>query len=145
MSVITNYHGTLEYLAAEGISVPHCFTTRRGGVSIGVLSSLNISAHRGDSVENVKENFRILSDALGFEMNGLVLSRQTHSDIVRVVTRADHAGLDHSGYPECDVVFWDKPTGDICPDCGSMLVQTKGKSSTVKCSNPECKYKEKKK
>lgn len=109
MSVITNYHGTLEYLAAEGISVPHCFTTRRGGVSIGVLSSLNISAHRGDSVENVKENFRILSDALGFEMNGLVLSRQTHSDIVRVVTRADHAGLDHSGYPECDALVTDDP------------------------------------
>ena len=50
-----------------------------------------------------------------------------------------------SGYPECDVVFWDKPTGEICPDCGSMLVRTKGKSGTVKCSNPECKYKEKKK
>ena len=50
-----------------------------------------------------------------------------------------------SGYPECDVVFWDKPTGDICPDCGSMLVKSKGKSGIVKCSNPECKYKEKKK
>ena len=50
-----------------------------------------------------------------------------------------------SGYPECDVVFWDEPTGEVCPDCGSMLVKTKGKSGTVKCSNPECKYKEKKK
>lgn len=50
-----------------------------------------------------------------------------------------------SGYPECDIVFWDKPTGDTCPDCGSMLVKTKGKSGTVKCSNPDCKYKEKKK
>ena len=50
-----------------------------------------------------------------------------------------------SGYPECDVVFWDRPTGDTCPDCGSMLVKSKGKSGTVKCSNPECKYKEKKK
>lgn len=50
-----------------------------------------------------------------------------------------------SGYPECDVVFWDKPTGETCPDCGSMLVKTKGKGGTVKCSNPECKYKEKKK
>ena len=50
-----------------------------------------------------------------------------------------------SGYPECDVVFWDMPTGDKCPDCGSMLVKTKGKSGTIKCSNPECKYKETKK
>lgn len=50
-----------------------------------------------------------------------------------------------SGYPECDVVFWDRPTGEMCPDCGSMLVKSKGRSSIVKCSNPECKYKEKKK
>lgn len=50
-----------------------------------------------------------------------------------------------SGYPECDVVFWDKPTGEMCPDCGSMLVKSKGRGATVKCSNPECKYKEKKK
>lgn len=48
-----------------------------------------------------------------------------------------------SGYPECDLVLWDKPTGEICPDCGSMLVKTKGKNGTVKCANPECKYKEK--
>lgn len=50
-----------------------------------------------------------------------------------------------SGYPECDVVFWDRPTGEMCPDCGSMLVKSKGRGAAVKCSNPECKYKEKKK
>ena len=50
-----------------------------------------------------------------------------------------------SAYPKCDVSYWDRPTGETCPDCGSMLVQTKGKNGTVKCSNPECKYKEKKK
>ena len=50
-----------------------------------------------------------------------------------------------SGYPECDVVYWDKPAGRMCPDCGSMLVITRGRNGTVKCSNPECKYKEKKK
>ncbi len=48
-----------------------------------------------------------------------------------------------SGYPECELVLWDRPTGEICPDCGSMLVKSKGRSGTVKCSNPECKYKEK--
>ena len=50
-----------------------------------------------------------------------------------------------SAYPKCDVSYWDRPTGEKCPDCGSMLVKTKGKNGTVKCSNPECKYKEKKK
>lgn len=49
-----------------------------------------------------------------------------------------------SAYPKCDVSYWDRPTGEMCPDCGSMLVKTKGKNGTVKCSNPECKYKEKK-
>ena len=50
-----------------------------------------------------------------------------------------------SAYPKCDVSYWDRPTGEMCPDCGSMLVKSKGRGSTVKCSNPECKYKETKK
>ena len=48
-----------------------------------------------------------------------------------------------SGYPECDVSYWDKPTGRMCPECGSMLVESKGKTAKFKCSNPECRYKEK--
>ena len=48
-----------------------------------------------------------------------------------------------SGYPDCDVSYWDKPTGRMCPDCGSMLVESKGRTASVKCSNPECRYKEK--
>jgi anthranilate/para-aminobenzoate synthase component II len=51
-------------LAAEGITVPHCFTTRYGGVSTGYLSSLNIGLHRGDDPKNVEKNFQILADAL---------------------------------------------------------------------------------
>ena len=48
-----------------------------------------------------------------------------------------------SGYPECDVSYWDKPVGRMCPDCGSMLVESKGRNASIKCSNPECKYREK--
>lgn len=48
-----------------------------------------------------------------------------------------------SGYPDCDVSYWDKPVGRKCPECHSMLVESKGRTSRVKCSNPECKYKEK--
>lgn len=50
-----------------------------------------------------------------------------------------------SGYPDCDVSYWDKPTGRLCPDCGAMLVESKARTLSVKCSNPECKYKEKQK
>ena len=52
----TKKQGTLEYLAADGISVPHCFTTRRGGVSTGIFDSLNIAIKEGETRENVAEN-----------------------------------------------------------------------------------------
>ena len=56
--------GTLEYLVAEGITVPHCFTTRLGGVSTGHLSSLNLGTARGDDKANVVENYRRIGVAL---------------------------------------------------------------------------------
>ena len=82
-------------MAAEGICVSHCFTTRLGGVSEGYLGSLNLGGNRGDGPENVAENFRILGRALDFVPEHLVMTRQTHSDIVRVVTKGHHLGLDH--------------------------------------------------
>ena len=85
MSIQTIKCDNLEYLVAEGISVPHCFTTRYGGVSTGSQASMNLAIGRGDSPENVEENLRILGRALDFEPEKLVLTRQIHSDIVRVV------------------------------------------------------------
>ena len=72
--VISNRIGQLEYLTAEGIPAPHCFTTRLGGVSTGVLSSLNIGTSRGDDPANVLENYRILGQALGFSPENAVLT-----------------------------------------------------------------------
>ncbi len=97
--------GKLEYLTADGIPVPHAFTTRLGGVSEGIFDSLNIAMHRGDSAENVAHNHAILARALGYDVNCTVLAHQTHSDIVRAVTRADCAGLNHHAYPECDALI----------------------------------------
>ena len=110
MAVITKKQGKLEYLAAEGIAVPHCFTTRLGGVSEGYLSSLNIGMNRGDSPENVRENYRILTDALGCELSDLVLTHQIHTDIVRVATR-EEAGksLDNRDFAECDGLITNEP------------------------------------
>nr|MBQ8244401.1 peptidoglycan editing factor PgeF [Oscillospiraceae bacterium] len=102
--IVTKQNGTLEYLTAEGISVPHCFTTRYGGVSTGTQESLNLAFGRGDTMENVEQNLRILGAALGFDPEKMVMTRQTHSDIVRVVTEGDCAGLCHRDYPECDAL-----------------------------------------
>ena len=46
--IITKTNGNLEYLVAEEITVPHCFTTRRGGVSSGSQDSLNLAINNSD-------------------------------------------------------------------------------------------------
>lgn len=108
MSIETIKNGALEYLAAQGIGVPHGFTTRYGGVSTGHLDSLNIGIHRGDNWDNVLKNYQILGDALGFDPKKLVLSHQTHSDTVYRVTAADAgAGLYAPELPECDALITD--------------------------------------
>ena len=44
-------------------------------------------------------------------------------------------------YPDCDFVLWNEPTGDKCPDCGSLLVKKVLKKGTfVECSSKTCKY-----
>ena len=112
--MITVKRGGLEYLTAPNMNIPHAFTTRLGGVSEGIFASLNIALHRGDLDENVERNYEILADALGFDLGSLVLTRQTHSDIVRVVTKNDARGIDHRNYPECDAL--------ITNDAGCALV-----------------------
>jgi len=109
MSVQLVQKGTLEYLTAAGIPVPHCFTTRLGGVSQGYLSSLNLGMNRGDDPANVVKNYEILAKALGFDLAHLVLTHQTHSDIVRTVTKKDADGLDHHAYPESDAIITKDP------------------------------------
>lgn len=97
--------GSFEYLTALNLKIPHAFTSRLGGVSEGAFFSLNIAMHRGDSDANVAENFTVLAAALDFDPNDLVLTRQTHSDIVRAVKKTDACGLDHHAYPECDALI----------------------------------------
>ena len=109
MSIITNKIGQLEILTAEGITASHCFTTRFGGVSRGALSSMNLAIKLDETDENVRQNFEILGSVLGFGIGDLVLTRQTHSDIVRAVTRSDCSGCFHRDYPECDALVTNSP------------------------------------
>ena len=123
--VITQKQGTLEYLTAEGIAAPHCFTTRFGGVSTGALSSMNLAIKLDETDENVTRNFEILGEALGFGIEDLVLTRQTHSDIVRVVTRSDCSGCFQRDYPECDALVTNDPSVALVvftADCTPILL-----------------------
>ena len=124
MSIQTINVGKLEYLAADGISVPHCFTTRFGGVSTGIFDSLNIAIKEGELEENVRKNVDILAEALGFDTEKLICTRQTHSDVVRVVTGADHRDIFHRDYPECDGLVTNDPGTALMiytADCTPLL------------------------
>ena len=122
--IVTKKKGTLEMLVSENISVPHCFTTRFGGVSTGPLSSMNLAIKLDETEENVIRNYEILGNALGFTLTDLVLTRQTHSDIVRKVTRNDCNGCFHRDYPECDALVTNDPGVALViftADCTPML------------------------
>ena len=70
--------------------VKHGFSTRMGGVSEGIYSSMNLSFAQGDNEENVKENYRRMADTLGVDANYLVKPKQTHTTNVCKVTRENY-------------------------------------------------------
>lgn len=72
-----------------GSGAVHGFSSRLGGTSKGYLSSLNLGTARGDSMENVRENFRRFGVAVGFDSKKTVFSRQVHRDDIRLVTAKD--------------------------------------------------------
>lgn len=83
----------LEYLTFEGLEkiagLKHLFSTRKGGVSEGIFSSMNLSFSRGDEQEAVLTNYQRIAAALGTDIEHFVCSDQTHTTNVRVVTEAD--------------------------------------------------------
>ena len=45
-------------------------------------------------------------------------------------------------YPNCDFTLWNEPTGETCPESGSLLVKkVLKKGTTIACSNLKCHYK----
>lgn len=90
MSFYVNKKNELEYLTSSALEgAVHCFSTRFGGVSEGALASLNLGVHRGDRPANVRENYRRLGAAVGFDPKNTVFTKQVHSDIVQRVGRQD--------------------------------------------------------
>lgn len=87
---IKNQVPYLTYPALEKTgAVVHGFSTRLGGVSEGVCSSMNLSFTRGDAPEAVHENYHRIADAIGFPYESIVCSDQTHTTNVLHVTAAD--------------------------------------------------------
>ena len=55
--------------------------------------------------------------------------------IVEKPTRKGKVFYGCTHYPKCKFATWDKPTGEMCPECGKAMIEKSGKE---KCS--ECDY-----
>ena len=87
----THHADNLIYLRSDvlGSGVRHGFSTRKGGISPAPWDSLNLGVSRGDTMENVRENYRRFCAAIGVNVQNVVLSQQEHQDHLRLVTAAD--------------------------------------------------------
>ena len=56
-----------------------CQTTRKGGVSEGYFSELNLGISNTDSFENIEKNYSLLADRLGVFPENIVITHQVHS------------------------------------------------------------------
>jgi YfiH family protein len=82
-------YDTSDVITAAGSGAVHAFTTRHGGVSPAPYDSLNFADNKGDTSENLLENYRLLGEAVGFDASRAVGCRQIHSDLVRIATEED--------------------------------------------------------
>lgn len=92
MSFETHTTNDLIWLASPLLKdVRHGFSTRKGGVSQGHLSSLNLrgAVPSGDDPALVLENYRRFCAATGTDVHRVVLSKQVHETTVRICTEAD--------------------------------------------------------
>ena len=82
-------YDTSDVITAAGSGAVHAFTTRHGGVSPAPYDSLNFADNKGDTSENLLENYRRLGEAVGFDASRAVGCRQIHSDLVRIASEED--------------------------------------------------------
>ena len=68
------------------------FSTRLGGVSEGMYSSMNFSFDRGDSYDNVYKNYELFLDTMGLKPENCVCTKQTHTTNV-LVADSSMAGM----------------------------------------------------
>ncbi len=86
-----NNVNSVPYLTYNSLSeidfINHAFSTRLGGVSTDEFTSMNLAFNRGDSPENVTENYKRFCKSAGFDYESLTASSQDHHTFVRAVTK----------------------------------------------------------
>ncbi|HWT27080.1 MAG TPA: peptidoglycan editing factor PgeF, partial [Mobilitalea sp.] len=94
--------------------IRHGFSTRLGGVSCGMFSTMNLGYDSGPYVDdqaNVEENYRRISKSIGIDPDSIVISKQVHKTNIRQVDTQDCGkGLfKPRDYDEIDGLITNKP------------------------------------
>ena len=80
----------LTYKELEKIDfITHGFSTRMGGVSNGIYSTMNFKEDGADTNENVRENYRRIARTLGCDVRKMVRSQLCHGTRVHEVEPED--------------------------------------------------------
>lgn len=120
-------------LEAAGM-VKHCFTTRAGGVSENIFSTMNLSFTRGDDKDSVMENYRRIASTLGERIESFVCSDQTHTtNVLRVGKEQCGIGVTREKpYTDVDGLITNEPgvvLATFYADCVPLyFVDTKNKA-----------------
>lgn len=138
MAFIENRSDGLVFMTSSLLPVRHAFTTRFGGVSQGIFSSLNLGSNIGDPQENVAENYRRVCALMGVGPNDACVTKQVHASQVRVVTGADrHPVGAEVPYQADGIVTSEKGLPLFCftADCTPALLAdtTAGVAAAVHC------------
>lgn len=92
-NIIFNDTVKTPYIMLKGMSeqpnICHAFSTRIGGVSKGIYTSLNLGLHLEDKRENVLENYRRFSESVGFDYTRISCPNQVHKDNILIVAEED--------------------------------------------------------
>lgn len=96
--------------------VRHGFSTRLGGVSEGTFASMNLSFTRGDDPAAVRENFDRFCAAIRVNAEDVVISAQTHTANVKIVTAEDRGrGITREKeYNDVDGLITNDPNVVLC-------------------------------
>lgn len=125
MAFYENNKDGLIYMSSDKIGARHAFTTRYGGVSTGIFSSLNLGSNRGDDAEAVRENYRRVCALMGAGINDCAVTKQVHGNVVRTVTKADrHVCLSTVPYEADGIVTKERGLPIMCftADCVPALL-----------------------
>jgi YfiH family protein len=120
--------GNIEYFeAAAWRAYPfltHAFCTRRGGVSEGAFSSLNMSLKEGDTVENISKNWDTVAAAFGIPRRNFFQVHQVHADRILTIDDAESQTYDPKDM-DYDAIITNRPGLALCmktADCVPVLM-----------------------